>query len=366
MKLIHCADMHLDSKLGANLSKEKAKERRHELINTFIRMVEYAKTNGIEAILICGDMFDTHNISALTRNTVSNLLKDNPGIDFYYLRGNHDDLSIETLFDEVPSNLHLFSDTWTSYNLGKTGKTFLYGVELTAENSISALQNFVPDPAKINIVMLHGQEQMGASGDKAEVINLKLLKNKGINYIALGHVHEYKAEKLDGECRYCYPGCLEGRGFDETGEHGFVELFIDEEKGIVTDTFIPFATRKLYDVSVDISGLTNSMDIIEKVRNVLSDSPATSGDMVKIVLSGYVGIECEKDIEFIRRTFENDFYFFKVYDHSHIKIDYESFLYDSSLKGEFVRTVLGDDTLSDDEKGEIVKLGLSVLMGGEI
>lgn len=56
MRLIHCADIHLDSRMNANLSKEKAKERRTELLHTFRRMVEYARTEGIEAILIAGDL----------------------------------------------------------------------------------------------------------------------------------------------------------------------------------------------------------------------------------------------------------------------------------------------------------------------
>ena len=29
MKIIHCADIHLDSKMESNLSKEKARERRN-------------------------------------------------------------------------------------------------------------------------------------------------------------------------------------------------------------------------------------------------------------------------------------------------------------------------------------------------
>ena len=33
MKLIHCADLHLDSKLSANLDREKARERKKELSN---------------------------------------------------------------------------------------------------------------------------------------------------------------------------------------------------------------------------------------------------------------------------------------------------------------------------------------------
>jgi exonuclease SbcD len=56
---------------------------------------------------------------------------------------------------------------------------------------------------------------MSSSKDKTEVISLKELKNKAIDYLALGHIHSYKMEQLDSRGVYCYPGCLEGRGFDE-------------------------------------------------------------------------------------------------------------------------------------------------------
>ena len=45
MKIIHCADLHLDSDMTSNLTKEKAKERRTELLVTFQRMITYAKEN---------------------------------------------------------------------------------------------------------------------------------------------------------------------------------------------------------------------------------------------------------------------------------------------------------------------------------
>ncbi len=43
MKIIHCADLHLDSQMTANLTKEQARERKREIIRTFTRMVEYAE-----------------------------------------------------------------------------------------------------------------------------------------------------------------------------------------------------------------------------------------------------------------------------------------------------------------------------------
>ncbi|MBO7600240.1 MAG: metallophosphoesterase, partial [Lachnospiraceae bacterium] len=284
MKIIHCADLHLDSKLTANLDKEKAKQRKQELLLTFKRMVSYAADNGIEAILICGDLFDTKVISATARNTVLSEIVNHPDIDFYYLKGNHDSDNFLSSEEDIPDNLKLFGDTWTEYDLSPDGKVKLYGIEFNGANTASAQVNFVPDPSDINIVMLHGQESESSAKDKAEIIDLKAFRNKGINYLALGHIHEYKCDMLDGEGKYCYPGCLEGRGFDECGEHGFVELNVDTESGKISDRFVSFALRKLYEINVDITGLNVSPDIILRAKNVLSSSDATDEDLVKVVL----------------------------------------------------------------------------------
>ena len=53
MKIIHCADIHLDSKMSANLTKEKARERKTELLTTFQNMVTYGAEQGVAAIIIC-------------------------------------------------------------------------------------------------------------------------------------------------------------------------------------------------------------------------------------------------------------------------------------------------------------------------
>ena len=58
MKIIHTADLHLDSNLERNLSKSRAEERRNELLAMFRSIVGYAASEGAEAILIAGDLFD--------------------------------------------------------------------------------------------------------------------------------------------------------------------------------------------------------------------------------------------------------------------------------------------------------------------
>ena len=90
MKIIHTADCHLDSKLKSHFDDKKAAERKNELLSTFQNIVHYAVSNGVEAILIAGDLFDVRNISATARDAVISAVVNNPGITFFYLRGNHD------------------------------------------------------------------------------------------------------------------------------------------------------------------------------------------------------------------------------------------------------------------------------------
>ncbi|MBP5152232.1 MAG: DNA repair exonuclease [Lachnospiraceae bacterium] len=357
MKLIHCADLHLDSKLNTNLSGNLASERRRELTDNFRRLVEYAADNGVSGVLICGDMFDTARVTAFTRNTVIKSMEDHPDIAFYLLKGNHDSESFIDEMEILPSNLYLFDSEWKSYDLAGVK---IYGVELSPDNSVRLQQDFTPDPSEINIVMLHGQETETGSKDKAETINLRNFKNKGINYLALGHIHEYRRESLDGMGIYCYPGCLEGRGFDEAGEHGFVLLNVDTETGEIKDTFVPFAKRRIYVCPVDITGLDNTYDILSRVKQVLKDSPAGQGDMVKAVLTGEVDVECEKDLKFIEKSLEPDFYFVRVSDETVFKVDLDAFMLDETLKGEFVRLVMASEDLSADRKGQVVRMGLNL------
>lgn len=362
MRIIHTADVHLDSKMRANLTPDKAKERKHEILATFLNMVEYAHDQNVFAILISGDLFDTKKISSLVKNAVENVIITNPGIKFFYLKGNHDNTNFFDDAAELPPNLFLFGDSWKGYAIGDSIN--VWGIELSEENSNEAQKTFAPNPSCTNIVMLHGQEAGSDSKDKAEIININNFKNKGIDYLALGHIHEHKLCNLDSaNSFYCYPGCLEARGFDETGEHGFVLLDINDETGIITPSFVPFAKRKSVNVPVDITGLETSMDIIGAIQSELPSCGADLCDLVKITLVGNVSPDAEIDIDFIRRNFEGDYYFLKVKDESRIHVNYEDYALDESLKGEFVRLVKSSD-MSEEEKGAIIRYGINAIRGG--
>ncbi|WP_081844271.1 metallophosphoesterase family protein [[Clostridium] aminophilum] len=368
MRICHCADLHLDSKMTTHLTDEQAKERKNELLHNFIRLVDYVKTKNISAVIIAGDLFDKKTISVHAKNIVFETIRANPNIKFYYLQGNHDLSNIIESLDVVPENLFTFKDTWTSYiiNDNENYKIVLTGIELENQNSADVYSTLFLQPESYNIVTMHGQLSQYGVKDDAEVIDLSKLKNKNIDYLALGHIHQYQDGKLDARGSFCYPGCLEGRGYDETGDHGFVVIDINEKTHLATREFIPFAMRKLYEIPVDVSNCNSTSDIIRNIEAELTNYDCKETDLVKFVLTGEADVKAEKDLSLIVKTFNGRFYCVRAKDHSKIAIDYESYSLDTSLKGEFVRLIKQDESIKEDDKREMIRCALQVLNGEEI
>ncbi len=362
MKIIHCADLHLDSRMTSNLDKAQAVERRKELLRTFTRMVEYARKNDVRVILIAGDLFDTRNVSALARNTVNDLICTNPQIDFLYLKGNHDSDNFLSKLEEIPSNLLFFEEEWTSY---RYGNVVVSGLELSERNGAVVSNSLVLNQEDINIVTLHGQTDEYRSADQVERIGLNELRNHNIDYLALGHIHSFVQGVLDNRGIFCYPGCLEGRGFDECGKKGFVLLNIDEQTRSVKTDFVPIASRTLYTLPVDVSGVQTTQEAAVRMEQAVDKAAYASGSMVKFVLKGEVGVDTEINCDYLQDLFTDYFYFEKVEDQTRLRVEYSEYEKDASLKGEFIRMVLGSD-LSEEQKTQVIRCGIDALSGEEI
>ena len=361
MKIIHCSDLHLDSRMKSNLDTKKAKERRDEILITYQNMIKYAIENEVKIIIIAGDLFDKKDITVKTKNIVLDSINSNKQIVFIYLKGNHDEANFIGDLDTVPENLKLFSqEEWKTFQYGKIT---ISGIEFGKKSNYEIYSSLMLDKNNINIVTLHGQETKYDQKDKTEVINLQDLKNKNIDYLALGHIHKYKQEKLDNRGIYCYSGCLEGRGFDECGEKGFVLLDINEETMTINTKFIPFASRHLYEIPVDITDTNSTLEVEAKVDQALQGIEYES--LIKIVLKGKVEIESERDINYLEKKYKSIYYFAKIHDETALKIDYMTYEKDASLKGEFIRLVLSKN-LPQEETRKIITTGIKALSGEEL
>ena len=86
---------------------------------------------------------------------------------------------------------------------------------------------------------------------------------------------------------------------------------------------------------------------------------------MKFVLTGDVEVDAEFNTDYLQDLFSDYFYFEKVYDKTKLRIDYSDYEKDASLKGEFIRMVLGSD-MSEEQKTEVIRCGILALSGEEI
>lgn len=311
--------------------------------------------NGVRAVIIAGDMFDGKRIRVRTVNEIVSAMRRTPDIDYLYLAGNHDEAAHAFSDMELPQNFKQFTKKWD---------TFLYedvavsGIEISSDNAVSLYRNVPHKDNYINVVALHGQIGTECGVDR---VNLKLLKDRGIDYLALGHIHSYSLEPLDEKGVYCYPGCLEGRGFDECGEKGF--MLLTTERGKIVPEFVPFSCRQLHQMPIDITGLAKNAEIAEKIRSVAESF--SSDDMVEYILTGCYDPMTDIAVSYLQNLVKGDFFFTKVKNKSRMAIDPDNYKNDISLKGEFIRLVLASDS-NDEDKAAIIRIGMEALSGEEI
>lgn len=354
MRILHCADIHLGSEIKSKFPKEISEERKKEIRETFKRMVQYSSDNDIKNILLSGDIFDKDKPTKKDEDYFYGVIKEYKDINFYYLKGNHDSKQERS---DIPSNLFLFNDKWQEYDLGENIK--LYGVEINDENKDSLYSTFNASKDNTNIVMLHGQIVENTKPD-GYLINLKELKNKNIDYLALGHIHKVEYSKFDERGIYCYPGVLEPRGFDEEGDHGFFVY----DTILKSTSFVNFSKRKIIFKDLDISSVNNDYDIATLINNTFKDD---FNNIYRINLKGEIGTEISINTQNIEEYIKkNKFYFVNIKDLTEIKIDIEKYKNDKSLKGVFVNKVFKDDSISEEDKKHILKYGLNALSNREI
>lgn len=91
MKLIHCADIHLDSPMQTHMTAQQASVRNTEMLQSFVRLTEFAQERAVRAVLIAGDLFDGARVRARTVDALLAAIRRTPEVDYLYLPGNHDE-----------------------------------------------------------------------------------------------------------------------------------------------------------------------------------------------------------------------------------------------------------------------------------
>lgn len=406
VKLIHTADLHLDSAFRSRFTKEEAKNRRQKQLMAWKELLSFAVEKKVQGILIAGDLFDSPVVSHGTMDFFLSTISEHPEISFFYLRGNHDTENTFRFQENLPKNLFLFSDKGKKYRLND--RLLLAGVEYGTKDisfgenegatqgagqaaeqgvgqenahgaeALSKSETESEEESKFlklkeedcNILLLHGALYQGTPKGEAvqgeEGIFLKNLEKLPLSYIALGHIHKGGEGKLNNGALWAYPGCLQGRGFDEEGERGFLYLKVEEEKKEIRKEFIPIKQGEFRILEIELLEDEGTLACLKKIEVEMEKAGIVKEDSLRIILKGKKGLEQERNLRYLQLQLQDSVFFLEIRDECELSWNREEAMKEKSLKGEFLRVLAAADTLSKEEQEEIIALGMGLLQGGEL
>jgi DNA repair exonuclease SbcCD nuclease subunit len=216
-------------------------------------------------------------------------------------------------------------------------------------------------------MVLHGEVENGNNLNEYNPITIEDIEKSSMNYIALGHRHQFSQIKRAGNTLYAYCGCPEGRGFDELGEKGIILGEVSQNFNSLK--FVRTNKRAYSVMCVNISNAMNYDDVKEKILKVSSEE-SRNKDLYKIILTGEIHEDFNIDLEILLNKITKYFYFVKLEDSTKIKIDISEVIEEHSVKGIFAKKVMEKiDECTEDEKSiyELaLKIGIQSLSEGEI
>ena len=229
MRFIHMADIHFDSPFTVLASRNNlANIRRLEQREAFKKAIEYIKVEKIPFLFIAGDLYEQEYIRESTIEYINNLFKTIPETRIFISPGNHDPFLSNSFYNTFNwnKNVTIFN---SEIKIIETEEADIYGFGFTdfyCENSrIEEIK--LKNKNKINILITHGALDASKTLDmQYNPLNSNKLKEIGFDYIALGHIHKTNYE--NNKNNFIYPGSLISFGFDELGEHGFLDIKINK------------------------------------------------------------------------------------------------------------------------------------------
>lgn len=357
LRVLHTADLHL----GVSISGlgTLSNTRRTELKMTTDNIFKICKANQIDLLLLAGDVFENNSVDESTIAAFFASCGHCPDTTIIFAAGNHDPLTADSPFLKysIPSNLIVLGQRDECVTL-EDKKARIYGKSFSdVYMEGSDRFSIIPEEDEYtNILVLHGD----ISSDKSSVYNpisIDFLENSKMDYVALGHVHDFSGIKKAGGTYYAYPGVPEPHGFDELGPKGVICGEIG--KNYCNLTFVETAKRTYRYEEIDISTAKNNSEIADIILAELKTKfgEKYTENLYKISLIGKVSEDLKINCAEVTTRISDTLFFAKIKDMTELLLDLELLSREKTLRGKFVRIML-EKCISEPQKKEQIMRSL--------
>jgi len=280
------ADVHLGARHD-DLGPAAAAQRERQFA-AFHRAVEMAISEKVDAVLICGDLFDSNAQPRRSVERAAAELKSlvDRHIPVVIIPGTHDcyePSSIYRVFDlpqmsgATPDSnaVVVLTDTHTSVDFPQLDMTVHGFVFPTKRAPRSPLAGFTAPkagetgkPRPWQVGMIHGSMPIPGKFDKDEVLFTEdEVAVSGLDYLALGHWHSFR-EGRAGNTSWAYSGAPEPVALDQDGA-GQV-LIVELERGDggtkVTVQAKPVGQTRFTKLEMDAAAITSQAELAKTLR----------------------------------------------------------------------------------------------------
>ncbi len=362
---VHTGDIHLDTPFSANFNGKQMQIRRHELMQTFRSIVLAAKEK--DFLFICGDLFDGKFVSQDTISFVKQCFQEIPDTHIFIVAGNHDPYLPGSAYDreEWGEHVHIFGTEWEFFDFPEK-RTRIHGRSFGSTHVETPMLNQVAvAPDWCNLMLLHGEVVSKGGKSNYNPIEKDVLGESGMDYVALGHIHQRSDLLRQDGVSYAYCGIPEGRGFDEDGEKG---CYIGEaEKGRVSLSWTPCSSRAFTHLFVDVTEAKDRYMLQNIIEEKISGQ-CDSKDCIKVVLTGKARpgmIDCD----ILKESMLQKAFFLDFVDETKPEYAIEEMINANSLRGDFVNAMMERIGTMSEEEQELgylaLELGLSAMERGQ-
>ncbi|MFD7263123.1 exonuclease SbcCD subunit D [Streptomyces sp. NPDC059874] len=359
MRLLLFSDLHLDTSFRW-AGPELARARRLALRGTLERIRDLAEAEDVDAVLCGGDLYEHDRFAADTGAFLRSVFGQLHPRPVFLAPGNHDWYGPRSLYRQVdwPDNVHVFSEARPAPIELAAGLTLWGAAHRAPANTDGFLDGFRVDRGGVNLALFHGSEQselpyQGAGKAPHAPFRAAQIREAGLDHALLGHFHQPK----DAET-HTYPGNPDPLEFGETGERGAVVVTVRSD-GAVERVRHRVARTEVHDVTVALGGVVHTGQVRDRVREAVADL----GGMVRVTLAGEVAPEIDVRPEGLEAVAGHlDALVVRLGD-VRAGYDLDALAEESTVRGQFVRSVRAAADLDEDERRRILITGLRAFDG---
>ncbi len=331
VKFIQTSDLHLGmtfKSLG-----DKSKLHRIDCQTVFSNIIDLCIKEKVNALLIAGDLFDTPEPQkSLVKFIINELEKlEKQKITVFIISGNHDPYKKGSVWLEYkfPKNVIIFDSP--ELEPKRIDGLTVYGLAYTNDTK-QPLKGFsVEKDDNFKVGLIHGSttninwEEEPEKGYRP--ISKEDINKSGLDYIVLGHFHDFLDLKIKVPCYYS--GTPEGLTFKNKGDK-FI-LLVSYSAGKVNVKPIKVNEKEFQTLEIDCTNFESDSEIqkiLEKNRG--------ENKILRLILTGSPSLDLNLDIELFEKEFETKYFFLKIVDSVHLP---ENLTEDETIRGNFIKLI---------------------------